>query len=1058
MYGSLLTLEYFQSKIRHVSNAKNVRNAQTAKFLLLSLSISSIVLISFLCQNIYYQPAYPAAAASDAVKWARVNIPTEGEAGKWALADGSDIQHIAMSGDGTLYAYVTGLDYTLYRSKDGGYGWEYIGGVQDEITGIAVSPHDAGTVYYATTSEVYRSTNGGRTFTALPPGPGGAGTDHKEITSIDVAWTNGNIILAGITDKDSGEFGGVFLLDEAEVFSDWADTGIGDYDICTLAFSPDFAADRRIVAVTTDESDTYIMTKIGNTEWNAEIGYARLDAVASSAEIAFPNIESEDVIPEEIVCYLAIATGTGEGDVYKIEADIAPGTSLAIDLNAGSACGQSDIDISGLAVYGDETGVTLLAGAMDNAEAYISTDGGERWTGSLKSPTGSERTGVLLSNDFRTTNRMYAFTSGDGSAISISRDSGETWNQLSLIDVTLETITDLAPSPRYDQDTTLFMLTSGKGLATMGLWRSQGGGNTWERTLTSQPDTVDSLYRVALPPQYGDDSQTIFLVGESYGNPAIWESTDNGQSYHRRFPRNPTTGEGMAIDVWAVVDDTTLNVGSYDGSQGMVFKTVNKGLVFADGMPAGNQPLHSIALSPDHARDGAMLCGDISGRVYWTDNNSTSFQPLPGDAVSPPFSARVTVTFDPEYGKNHTVYAASSAVDEGVYRFVVGTSTEWESIDDTLPSGAMFNGISAAAEGTLYTVNSDAEGGLERSLNPDFTPGPTFDTVTRGLDSSATLYGLWQVGHRIWSIDTTNARLMLFHDTLTEPVTPVSPEPEASGTGTLIDHTVRNINLDWDTMEGATGYEWECGYNDDFSATPGEFGEVTSASSARLPALEPATTYHWRVRVSSPVLSPWSEKRSFTTVMDTESITLKPESPTTGASGVPLQPVFQWTAILGAEAYELLVCRDAALNHPVISMTDGYAIRGNAWQCNVSLDYATTYYWKVRAINASTYSAWSTTGVFTTVAAPTETEAPGLPAGQVAAMIPEAPTPDVNPTTPAPPTPPPASTLNGIAVPALSQPSNLAVWIIYLIGGLLAIVILSLVVILLIVLKIKRIT
>ncbi len=64
-----------------------------------------------------------AAASPDEAKWSRVNIPTEGKAGNWVLADGSDIQHLTMASDGTLYAYGKGLTYTLYKSTNSGYSW-----------------------------------------------------------------------------------------------------------------------------------------------------------------------------------------------------------------------------------------------------------------------------------------------------------------------------------------------------------------------------------------------------------------------------------------------------------------------------------------------------------------------------------------------------------------------------------------------------------------------------------------------------------------------------------------------------------------------------------------------------------------------------------------------------------------------------------------------------------------------------------------------------------------------------------------------------------------------
>ena len=47
---------------------------------------------------------------------------------------------------------------------------------------------------------------------------------------------------------------------------------------------------------------------------------------------------------------------------------------------------------------------------------------------------------------------------------------------------------------------------------------------------------------VSLPPRYGDDCHTVFVAGESNGKPAIWQSTDDGQSYRCRFTRDPETG------------------------------------------------------------------------------------------------------------------------------------------------------------------------------------------------------------------------------------------------------------------------------------------------------------------------------------------------------------------------------------------------------------------------------------------------------------------------------------------------------------------------------------
>ena len=151
-----------------------------------------------------------------------------------------------------------------------------------------------------------------------------------------------------------------------------------------------------------------------------------------------------------------------------------------------------------------------------------------------------------------------------------------------------------------------------------------------------------------------------------------------------------------------------------------------------------------------------------NGEVYWSSDDGATFYSLPADATSPPLSSLITVAFDPEFDGNNVVYATSSAADKGVYRFKIGTSREWERIDSNLPSGGTLNQVLVASDGTLYATNSQPENGMERCLNPTYTLGPTFETVTRGLSDGATLSGLWRHGHSIWSVDSARTWLMTF--------------------------------------------------------------------------------------------------------------------------------------------------------------------------------------------------------------------------------------------------------------------------------------------------------
>ena len=1043
-----MTTKRYKCKIRHVSNPQIRYFAYPAVFAL----IATLTFTSGFFNN------PKANAATEAARWTKVNIPAEGEAGGWALANGADIKHLTLAADGTLFAYGAGLAYTLLKSTNGGLKWSGTGKVQDVIKDIAVSPHDTRNVYYATAESVYRSTDGGKSFNALPEVPG-AGTGNVEITSIAAGWLNGEIIAAGTRDTDSAQYGGVYTFDSSDAPS-WVDTGIGSYDVYDVAFPPDYGANRQIAAAVTDETDTFIFNKTGDGGWNAIIGAAKLSkdnaaagavAITESAVIAFPDNYTSDIGEAECFFYAGINTGAGDGDVYKIECLSAPSASIATDLDAG---GTNNTDITGLAAYSGEGAVTLLAGPASAGRIYISTNGGKSWTKSRKSPTGNADTYVLFSNDFNSNGIMYAATSGSGSALSISRDTGDNWNQVSLIDTAISNIMDMAPSPAYSEDNTLLMITQGGTPASGGLWRTTDGGLSWERILSGFYPGVDVLSRASLPPQYGNDCQTLYIAGESNGNTVIWESNDNGQRFRARQLTDPSTGTSIPVDAWTIADENTIYIGSYDGAHGMIYKTVDGGLTLTEGTPTGSHSIYSIALSPDFSNDGTILAGNSDGDVSLSTDGSISFVPLINDTASGALTGHIGVAFDPGFKENRTIYASSDTQDAGLYRYKIDTSDYWENIDGTLPSDATINSLTISGSGVLYGANSDIEGGIERGLSPGASY-PLFETVTRGLSAGVTLSGIRQVGSQLWAIDTTNCKLMTYIDTLISPAVQTQPENNASGISGMVDHAVKNIEIDWESLEGATSYQWQCTYSTDFSTISSGMEGTAEASSAHLPVLDPATTYYWRVRANAPVLSPWSEKWSFTTSLDTEVVTLKPESPTAGAAGVPIRPVFQWTAVVGASSYELLVADNAEFDDPVIIKMGDYTLPTSAWECDVSLDYGTTYYWEVRAINAGTHSTWSSAGVFTTMDIPTEAYLEGeLPEGQDTMML-------LSPAQKASTEqllPPSAATPSSPAEQATesSQLTTIPGWIIYLIGGLLAIVMMALVIILTVVLKIKR--
>ena len=992
----------------------------------------------------------PATASSDEVRWVPVNTPTEGEPGDWVLANGSDVRYLTAAADGAVYCYANpaGTSYTLFKSTDSGYHWSPAGQVTEMIVGIAVSADNARAIYFATEDSVYQSIDAGLSFTKLSGNPGGAGSDNIAITSIDVTRLNGSdIITASTRDSDDGQYGGIYLLDRNDPFTSWVDMQAGNYDVSTVTFSPDFVNSHRLVAVVTDETNTIITARTGNAGWGVTIGNATIAGITPrTAVIAFPDDYSAD--RQNSLFFVAIDSGNNTGDVYLLNSARAPNNSTATDLNIGSAESLGGVDVTALAISGNATTAFLLAGAAQSNQLYRSPDSGLSWSRSIKAPSGQSLTSVLMSANFTTSGVALAATSGLDSACSDTSDWGVTWNQRGLIDTTINNIVGLAVSPNYHQDSTLFLLTFDSIDTEHSLWRSLNGGGRWTRMLASSLIDTSNFSLVDFSPQYGNSRQTVFLSGADSAGPAIWKSTDNGRLFTRQSMPLP-------IDTWTAIDDDTLLLCSYNGSNGLLLQTNSHGLLQPSATVVGSYPVKSIAVSPDYENDASILIGDGNGGVYWSNDNGYSFSSLPAYATAPPLTGNILVAFDPGFSSNKAVYAASdtpttSDSKQRIYRFTIGVSQNWKSIDGALPVGTILSQLALSPGGTLYATNSQTvsttsqEGGMRRSLNPRSPLNATFETVTRGLNDGATLNGLWSIGNQLWSIDTINARIVTYTDSLVQPPALATPLSKAPGIGTS------NVSLDWETLPGATEYRWQLNYDDNFSSIPSGFSGDTTSSSTRLPPLEMATTYRWRVRASEPVLSPWSATWSFTTYLGTTIYAPELYSPSAGTRGVLTNPVFQWSAIAGAENYELLVSSDISFSSPIIKRVGDNALPVTAWQSDVNLDGDTTYYWEVRGVGSGSYSAWSAVGAFTTVAiAP-----PTAPTTGPLASLPQSPSPPAAAET----SPSPQSGLSSAAAqPAQSPlPLSLPDWATYLIVTLLIIVVLLLVTIIMVIARTKQ--
>ena len=222
----------------------------------LLLLLSLLVLIS---------PLTPATADADEVIWLKVNIPTEGKAGNWVLANGSDVAHLTIAIDGTLYACVNGLTYTLYRSTDEGRSWSYSSEITEAIVDIVCSSLDADIIYITDGSYVYKSDDAGASFSKVADTTLPTLDDNESITCLDVGYdaSDDPYVFIATADTDDGDFGGAYYLPEADSGAEWTDLQAGSYDVYSIAGSPEFKGDSQVIAIVTDETHTHAMNNYG---------------------------------------------------------------------------------------------------------------------------------------------------------------------------------------------------------------------------------------------------------------------------------------------------------------------------------------------------------------------------------------------------------------------------------------------------------------------------------------------------------------------------------------------------------------------------------------------------------------------------------------------------------------------------------------------------------------------------------------------------------------------------------------------------------------------------
>ncbi len=960
-------------------------------------------------------------SAVNPLAWNTEAIPTATGA---VLLDGSNVADLAVGPDGTtIYAVCGGTsDNSVYKSTNAGVSWVAITNnagmspgtltITPDLVAVAADDEDVVIIVDVTAEDVRVTTTGGTQWSDLDTAAFTPGT----VVGVSVSSEVSGIRYVAVADS-AGE---VWIRKFGSSWEEWVTAGatytgyVGVSAALSVAFSPNFASDRTLAAVSdnVDSTNLELLVFTSIPKWNAAAGLMDYPAEIlnyTGGSIADPTGASIALAPDypgggevESVAFIGLMSGTTtNAGVYRMDDYISSAVTRSKQI--ASVAYDGAVCVAGAS----DARVWRSENPMDTSPTFLGNN-------SMKGPGGA--TNALVGFAGTT---VVAGTSGDESAFAVSTDNGRSFSDISLIDTAIANISDFAVSP---DGTKVYMVTD-DGANQISLWRS---ASSWQRVLSYLTGDNDYIIRVA-----PDNFDAVYVADTGAGSTKIFRSTAGGDT--RWYTRS---GPGVA-DL-AVESDNVLYA-AVAGTKS-VSKSTNGGAYFGDAVDTklDSATIFSIkCLSEDN-----IIVGGSTSYVSYSTDGGESWTHI-NQMIDGPLPTHVTAT-----GLTEGSYIYASTGGGAVFMWTIGQSmTEpwvWVGPIIDLPAGSAVTGMEMFG-GTLYasTANGTPVSQVMRNTMP-WLPEMGFvfwsgtATVGAGFNSTPSALRLSSTDTyvKIWCAGGTT--LYSYMDTLVL----VAPEAIAPAEGALIPINVKtnlpyNITFTWTRPSLATSYNLFIAldpfYGESIIQLMGIEGNFRPTQSytltgTDLAALTPGTTYYWGVSAAEPLSSGFSAMpgMAFTVQAGEASVPIL-AAPASGASDVGMSPAFSWSPVTETTMYEFQMSEGTAFAVPMVTEQ----IATTAIVPNVTLVEGKMYFWRVRALEPVA-GDWSAISSFT-VAVPEEPAPPPI-------TVTTTPPPQITVTTPAPP---PALTFTP---PAEETITPAFIWAIIIIGAVLVIAVIILIV------------
>ena len=606
----------------------------------------------------------------------------------WSLSLPMDFQPLdaAIEPENPNTVYVT--DNYIFKTTDGGNTWTeldngigMVGGAQDDILAVSVDPLTDGTAYaVGLKTGLYKTINGGQSWSTINNSLASLISSNTHFGNIVVDPANPQVLYVTAAFSNDSSVDGIYKSTNGG--SSWA-ASITNVSVSQVLVDPN--NDAHLFAVINFQ--VYASTDSGAT-WNA---LAQSPTYVQILRINPQNSQN-------------LIAGNYVGEIYYT---IDGGSSWTLGVD------NPTLYIEDIAV--DPATPANLYVSTESFGLYKSTDGGQTVT---ESDTGLHAVSGFRNMVMGSDGTIYADSILSG--VFKSTDQGVYWSAVNNGFGQINSVVVYALQENPQTPATLYAGTEN------GLFKTTDGGANW--TLLNNGITDPDTYSVAVDPE----NTNIVYAGTYSG--LVFKSMDGGSTWQPGSNGLPSdTILSLAVDPTNsnVVFAGTITHGLYRSTNGgSSWSSNNNGLPTAAVIDA---------ITPDFANGQTVYLSSVSstGTIFKTTNGGNNWANASTGILPPDYYQFLCLIMDPT--RSATLYAAPAG---GLGNAFVTTDagTDWQQIPQVgLPNSTVAVMVSAVAVDpnnphNLYGMANDGQIYEFTSQAPTAKPGSVSTNTNAGVD------------------------------------------------------------------------------------------------------------------------------------------------------------------------------------------------------------------------------------------------------------------------------------------------------------------------------------